>query len=441
MLMSSLFYKISFMILIFMCCLSTYAQNSSKYRFGLRGSFNYSTIGSSYGQYSGSGEYGIGFFATRALSPRFIASVEPSFTVNSFRQTQADNRYKYTYADLGLNMFYDLFNSEAIYIYLGLRPGYLVNYRSEIFRAGSYIADNNAVIKNKDGQIDMGINAGVSVKLSRIINIDLGYMWSATNATTATQAEGRPSFLEVSLKLNAIDLKNVMDQKEQDVKEQVKTYKRGALLVMLQTYTEKDFASVSDVRWEMAKADLGLHPLKLKQPQIKQLVYKDLESLNAHIMNEFKFHFLFAPVYFFMDTSLNRLLLGDTKGIFVNQAFEADTSIALPDNQSFFITAFTNDFSQSTQKINYGMYLYDNKMNPLDKPFNVNSQAMSVYFSMTPTAALTDMQKIVRTLEMTKQEVSEANILLIRQSHYHNMSFSKNIIKLNSRLLRYSTID
>ncbi|MES2689442.1 MAG: outer membrane beta-barrel protein [Bacteroidota bacterium] len=439
--MSSLFYKILCTFLILICSFGTYAQNTSKYKFGLRGSLNYTTIGSRYSQYSGSGEYGVGFFGTKTLSPRLIASVEPSFAVNSFRQTQSDSRYKYTYADVSLNAFYDLFNSEAIYIYLGLRPGYLLNYRSEIFQAGSYITDNNATLKNKEGQIDLGINAGVSVKLSRVINLDMGYMWSSTNATTSSQAQGRPSFFEVSLKLNAIDLKNVMEQKENNISEQIKTYKKGALLVMLQTYSEKDFAGISAARWEMAKTDLGLPPLKMDQEAIKSLLYKDLNLLNYHIMSEFKRNFPFAPVYFFMDTSLNKLLLGDTRGIFVNEGLEADTNLMLRDEQNFFIAGFANDFSKSTQKINYGLYLYDNKMKSLDRPFNVNAQAMSVYFNMSPAAALSDIQKLVRTLEMAKLEINEENLLTLRKGLYQSMSFGKNIIKLNGRLTRYATLD
>lgn len=438
--MSNSFYKILCTFLMLICFVSTYAQNASKYKFGLRGSLNYTTIGSRYSQYSGSGEYGVGLFGSRHLSPRLIASVEPTLTINSFRQVQSDNRYKYMYADIGLNAFYDLFNSEAVYVYLGLRPGYLLNYRSEILKAGAYVNDNNATVSNKEGQIDLGINAGVSLKLSRVISLDLGYMWSSTNATTATQPKGRPSFFEVSLKLNAIDLKNVMEQKDNNIAEQIKTYKRGALLVMLQTYSEKDFAGISDIRWELAKSDLGI-PLKMNQQEMKQLLIKDLDTLNAYIMNEFKLRFSFAPVYFFMDTSLNKLMLGDTKGIFVNGALGADSNIVLPDAQNFFIAGFANDFSMSTQKINYGLYLYDNKMRSLDRPFNINAQAMSVYFDVTPTTALAHMQKLVRTLEMAKMEVNQANLLALRKSLYQNMTFDKNIIKLNSRLHRYSALD
>lgn len=439
--MNSSFYKIILLVSITLVVRSGFAQSIPKYEFGLKATLNYSTIGSRYSQYSGAGQYGLGLFATRKLSPRLIASVEPAISANSFRQTQIDQRYRYTYADAGLNLFYDLFNNEAIFIYGGLRPAYLLSYRSEVMQAGAYVKDNNAILKNKEGQVDVGINAGVSLRLSKVISLDMGYMWSATNATNMAQADGRPSLFEVSLKLNAVDLKNVVEQRDEMTTEQIKTYKRGAVLVMLQTYNEKDMASIGNLTDYLSKPGQDLANAKIKALDLKQLLVNDLVVLNKHIMNEFKQSFSFSPVYFFMDTSVNKVLLGETNGIFVNENLETDPNIMLKEPGNFFVAAFATDLSASTQKINYGMYLYDQKMQQLPKPFNMNSQVMSVYFDLKPTAALADMMKVAKSLVSVNVPVTETNILNTRKLIFEGMPFRKNIKKLNDRLERYNALD
>jgi opacity protein-like surface antigen len=376
-----------------------FAQLDARFEYGIKGTLNYTTIGSQYSKYTGSGQYGLGVFGTYRLTPAINLAFEPMITINSFRETQSDNRYRYDYFDANLNGYFNLFGNDALRLFLGVRPGFLLSYRSEVFKDGAYEKAENQQNKNKKGQIDVGVNAGLSLRVSPVINFEVGYMWSPGNETNFSQVKGRPSAIEVSLKINAVDLKNMIDRKEETTVQKIRHYHTGALLVMLPTLSEKEL-------------------FKYKSESDKEFVINELRMRNMRVIIEFQKHYTFTPVYFFMDTSVNKVISGNINGIFVNANMQPDTSIMPATPENYFVASFCSDLSNYNQKVSYGLFVYDNKMTQLDKPFNIPGQLFGLFTEGDP-----------------------ANYFRYRKQNYVNMPFDRMIKKFNARMIRYSSIE
>jgi len=397
------YHKLIFPLFIMLCGLNALAQQSPKLNFGIKTSLNYNTIGSTYSRYNGSGMYSLGLFAEKSVPtalhmPNISISVEPSYTAIGLRELQIDNRYRYHYLDLPVLFNFDFSKEEVFKWSLGVRPAYLLGYSSEVLENGNFTKRTVDANKNKNGQIDFAAQIGVNIRVSQVVSIEANYQYSLNNNTDNSQVKGRPSLLEFGIKLNAVDLKNALEDKEEAIKNTIKGYRRGSLLVMLPTYTVKDLAKY-DLQGDRAFA---VNELRLR---------------NLRVMSEFKKHYTFTPVYFFYDTSAYRVAAGDLNNIFLNEDLEITTAKPI-DTLNFFVASFCNDISTYTQRVGYGLFIYDNKLIQLGRPFNIPSQMFGLYTDGDP-----------------------ANYFRTRKLNYTNMPFDRMVRKFNNRMIRYATID
>lgn len=378
---------------------SLYGQVNQRMDYGVRASLNLNTIGTRIGKYNGSGYYSIGAFGSYKVLPYCALAAEPTFSTSGFREKQRDNKYTYQHLDLNLNAYLSPFSEDALKIYLGIRPAYLLNFKAETLTDGNYVKTEVTENKNKSGQWDFGLNAGVSVQLSQVVTIEMGYMWSATDQTNNQQIKGRNNLIELGLKINAVDLKRILDTKELTVKQQVQQYKKGALLVMLPTLTEKELA-------------------RFKTEADKNFAINELKIRNLKVINEFSKHYTFTPVYYFMDTNANKVSMGQLDGIFVDHTMSPAPQLKPADTSNYFVASFCNDISNYNQRISFGLFIYDKKMNQLSKPFNVPSQMFGLYSDGDP-----------------------ANYFRTRRQSFINMPFDRMIKKFNSRMIRYAEFE
>ena len=376
------------------------AQINHKFNFGVRGTLNFSTIGTEVAKYNGGSYYSAGVFASYKVKNRITLAAEPTFTMSSFKERQADNQFTYSNFDLNLNSYFSLFKEdEVLRFYLGVRPSMLLNFKAETLLNGNYVKTDVAANKNTNNQLDFGINTGFSVQLSPVVSFELGYMWSLTNQTDNSQIKGRNSLVEATLKLNAVDLKQLLDSKEITLKTQIQELRKGALLVMLPTVTEK----------ELAKYNLEGD---------KQFVINELKLRNHRVITEFLKHFTFTPVYFFLDSNASKVSMGQVNGVFINKNQEPDSNIVLSTPNNYFIASFCNDLYGYSQRISYGLFVYDAKLIQLGKPFTVPAQMFGLYNDGDP-----------------------ANYFKTRKQNFTTMPFDRMIKKLNSRLIRYAEFD
>lgn len=368
----------------------------SKFEYGIRSTLNMSTIGSQYGKYNGSGMYSMGVFGSRNLSNLITVAVEPTYTQTGFKEKQNDSRYVLQHLDINLNTYFSIFGDDALRLYLGLRPGFLLGYKSETIKDGSYVkldATNNT---NKAGQVDMGINAGLSVQLSPVVNFELGYSYSATNNNDNTLIKGRTSTIEMTLKLNAVDLKRLIDSKEITIKEQIQTYQKGVLFVMLPTLSQKDLA-------------------RLTNEGDRNYTINELKVRNLKVIAEFVRNYTFTPVFFFADSNVNQIITGNYGSIFLNNNLEVDSTIKAPETKNFMVASFCSDLYNYSDRISYGLFVYDNQLNQLGKPYTIPGQMFGLYTDGDPQ-----------------------NYFKTKRINYTTMPFDRMVRKFNSRMIRYA---
>lgn len=373
---------------------SLFAQQKLKY--GTRASLNLSTIGTQYGKYNGGGNYSAGIFFNYKPIHNLSVSFEPTYIQSGFREKQTDSKYTYQHLDFNINTYLPLFSDDALMFYLGIRPSYLLNFKSETLNNGNYVRTNLNENKNENGQLEFGINAGFAVQLSPVVNFELGYMYNVTDNNNNTQLKGRPSLIEITLKLNVVDLAGIIENKEKIAKEQIKNYKSGVLLVMLPTLTNEDL-------------------LKIKDEGDRSYAKNELKIRNIKVINEFLKGYTFTPVYFFADTNVNKVVSGNLEGIFIDRNLKVDTSIKPVQSENILIASFCNDLYNYSEKISYGLFVYDSKLKQLPKPYTVPSQMFGLYTDGDPM-----------------------NYFKTKRINYTNMPFDRMIKKLNSRMLRYA---
>lgn len=376
---------------------STSFWSFNEQSYGVKATLNYSMSGTRYGKYSGLGQYSLGLFGSTRYNWLSI-TVEPAFSVVSFREQQSDNRYVHYFADLSAIAYAEPFSTSALKFYLGIRPSYLLAHQTEVFNNGVYTdVSDDSRNKNKNGQINMGVSAGVAVSLSDVVDFELGYFHSFSEQTDLNQVKGRPSTVELTLRLNAINLRNRLTAKQKTIQESVQTFKRGDLYVMLMTPNQKEID-----RLRKAGADTIITEIE-----------NELRMRNLKIMNTFKSNYSFNTVRFFMDTSVYKLLSGNRSGIFVNTFFEPDTA-QVSDTTPFLIGSFCDDISDYTKKYVFGFYMYDPTMKQLEKPFNVPGNMFSVFSEGDPF-----------------------NYLRRKRYNYFDLPYDKIIKKFDSRMNRF----
>jgi hypothetical protein len=341
-------------------------SDSQPLGYGIKLGINYSTIGTQYPDfYSGTGSGTLGMFFTKPINHRFTWFLEPAFSSVAFREEESENRYQNHYIDAsGFVYFYPSSRNVDFAFIGGLRPSYLLSHKSEVFSGGNYLVKDLDANKNSNGQIDVGLMMGLSIALSPVVNLEMIYNHSATNDNSTQEIKGRASTVEINLRLNALALKKSLDGKSQSTQEMVEYYNKGVALVMLTTPNQAEIKRLT----------------KEGKTEAIELLYAEMAERNAKVVDNFSRGFTFCPVYFFMDTSVYKVISGAKEGMFLNKNLQFDPSIKLPDSSHFFIASFCEDISNYTKRKHFGLFVYDDKMIQMDKPFNhPNQLAYPIY--------------------------------------------------------------
>jgi hypothetical protein len=396
---------------------------SEYFNFGIQGGGNYPLIGSKYSGLAGLAGYSLGPFITLRtndginvgipgrnkrveilspeLSQRFTLHVAPLFTNIGFHTTESEDRYNSYYIDLATHLYFQpIAYSTDLQLYAGLRPSYLLYHESEAFADGFYKTIDDPANRNRNGRVDLALSAGVALALSEAVSIELGYVHSFTDRNQPGRVQGRPTTIELSLKLNAQGLINQFTRKETSIKERLKGYNQGSLLVMLTTPREKEVQRL-EAEGQTVTAQTYLREFRVR---------------NERIMEQFRSYYDFSKVYFFADTNAYKVAAGKYDGMFLNASFEVDSAITL-DSGSVFVACICEDISAYTSRYQFGLFVYDNKINQLGKPFNVGSNLLAG----SGAPADRDPVQYFRP---------------VRVPHV-NTSFERIITRLNSRLHRY----
>ncbi|MFI5220963.1 MAG: hypothetical protein ACHQK8_01460 [Bacteroidia bacterium] len=415
-------------------------SQSNSFSYGLNLGLNYPTIGSQIGSYAGEGNLTLGMFLQykpysgislghpsknkryMLVSDEFVRRLtyvlQPTFSTNSFRQTALDWRFTNNYLELSALVYIQPFTyADEFKFFSGIRPGLVVYNTSETIENGTYTVKTNPANKNFNGQIDIAVPFGVALELSPAVTVELAYNHSFTNANTESVIKGRSSFVELTLRLNAMGVINQLSKKEERIKEKLYKLHAGSLLVMLPT------PNPSEIR-EMLK-DNNLEQI--------EAITSELRDRNKKVIQEFKSYFDFCPVYFFMDTSAYQVVSKNFKHVFVNANLEVDTTIIPeksltlsdrsdlkpsgkiigPDSSNFFVASFCEDISDYTSKHVFGLFVYDDKIIQLPRPFNVPMNLIGANLDGDPI-----------------------NFFRTKYYDYSTMSFERIITKFNKRLWR-----
>jgi hypothetical protein len=319
--------------------------------YGLKLGVNFPTIGAKYEEFSGLAGGSMGLFFTKPFNNHFSWYIEPAFSSVGFRNTSDETRFNGYYFDAGMFMYYypSAYNTDFGFI-LGLRPSFMVTHNSQEFELGSYNTKSLSINKNENGRFDGSAIMGVGVSLSPVVNLELIYAQSLTNLNTPGNIEGRPSTVELNLRLNAVALKHKLDGRSQSTSDMVQEYHKGVLLVMLITPNEKEMTRL--------KKDNKIDEANLIRSEIK--------SRNDRVIKEFNKNFSFSPIFFFMDTSIYKVISGNIDGIFVNGNQDPDTTIKV-NTGNYFIASFCEDISDYTKRRHFGLFVYDKQMVQLEK--------------------------------------------------------------------------
>lgn len=398
--------KIRLFILILLSAVVSSAQSQLKKEdtepmgYGIKMGVNIPTIGAQHSIYGGLAGISIGCFFNKPINQHFSWYLEPSFSTVAFRNTENDNRFNNSYFDAGAFIYYypSAYNTDIALIG-GVRPSYLLSSTSQVFEIGTYNNKKLAINQNAEGRIDGTAMLGVGVSLSPVINLELIYNHGLTNKNNENRVLGRSSTVDLNLRINAVALKKSIEGRNQSLEEQIQQYHKGVLLVMLVTPNEKEVKRLKDAN-------------KLEEVE---LLMNDIKQRNSKVIKEFSKSFSFAPVFFFMDSNIYKVISGNLNGIFVNANLQSDTSIKVQ-TDNYFIASFCEDISEYTKRRHYGLFVYDKQMNQLEKPFNHPNQLASPVFDYV----------VVNNKENRT-----------RRQSYVTVPFDRLIGKFNTRLFRY----
>jgi hypothetical protein len=397
-------FRQTYILLLLLVSNSLYAQiqknESDPLGYGLKLNVNFPTIGGSFNEYGGLAGGGMGIFFTKTISNRFSWYLEPSFSSVGFRNTSDDTRFNNYYIDAGCFVYFYPYAYNTDFAFIGgIRPSYLLTHNSQEFEFGNYRTKDLIINKNENGRIDGTVMLGIGLALSPVVNLELIYNQSVSNQNSTTQILGRPSTVELNLRLNAVALKRTLDGRNKSIAEQVSECHKGVMLVMLVTPNENEIKRL--------KSEGKNDEVDLLRDEIKQR--------NTRVMKEFNRNFAFAPTFFFMDTSVYKVISGNLEGIFVNGNLDLDTAIKVK-TDNYFIASFCEDISNYTKRKHFGLFVYDKQMNQLEKPFNHPNQLASPVFDYV----------------VVNKEVNKS-----RRPSYLTVPFGGLIGKLNTRLFRY----
>jgi len=397
------------------------SAQDDRYSFGFNAAINYTTIGARYDNYVGVGNPTLSLFLSykpsygitvghpsknetyTLISDEFMRRLtfvlQPAYSANSFRQQDNDQKYNNYYLELGGLVYFQPFTYVTeLTFFTGVCPSFLASYDTELLQFGYYTTIHYDHNLNSIGRIDYIMPFGVSLEMSPSVSLELVYKHSFTNTNTDQTIVGRTSSLEFGLRLNAIGLANQYTKKDEKLHEQIKKLSRGSLLVMLPTSNPSEINKL--------KSENNLEEINN--------INKELIDRNKKVMKEFRSYFNFCPVYFFMDTDAYQVVNKKFDNVFVNTNLEVDPMIKT-DSSNFFVASFCEDISVYTSKHVYGLFVYDDKINQLPKPFNVSINLIGPNLEGDP---LNFLKKI--------------------RYEYSNISFERIITKFNNRLIRFA---
>jgi hypothetical protein len=241
----------------------------------------------------------------------------------------------------------------------------------------------------------MGITAGISLSLGQVARFETKYTWGSTAQLSPGFLKGKPSLLEFGLKLSAVNLSKLIQNKDESFDNQLKKLNSSKLLVMLETPNEKLIAKL--------RADNNT-------TQIDNIIAYQ-QATNLAVKNAFIKFFNFSDIAFFYDSNAYLVSTGNSSKAIANCEF--NTNATTQNDTAFYIAAFCNDFSPISQKIDYGLYFYDAKFLLLNKPFNLPTNHLGVFPNGDPLAYFKRLS-VLRNVADFNRIVFKANARLMR---------------------------
>ncbi len=148
--------------------------------------------------------------------------------------------------------------------------------------------------------------------------------------------------------------------REAALKEAKRMKENGVLVIRLETAHTK----VVMLERALSQKDLKKRKRKRLQGMLDETIQKR-DRFNTAIVETMLDTFDFCPIYISYDTSANDLKNGARSGIFYNDAFEKDPSIAIPDSAEIYILYF----HENSAKYNSDGLVLRRLKSTLDEPF------------------------------------------------------------------------
>jgi hypothetical protein len=330
--------------------------------FGIKLGVNYSMLGASYASFNGAAMPIIGMFYTKPALRFLDVTGEFGFSAIRVKKNQSDTRYNYSYLDGTLiGTLYPSGDNNDFAFLLGFRASYLMSYSTEVFTIGNYTRTTDPTNLNEQGSMAYSALVGMSVRLSPIVNIELTYLPTLNSSNIPQSLEGRPSTIEIGIRLNASGIRMQSDQEISTNKLTAQAMKNGAAFVMLTTVNENEIKALRDAGLTADAEEIELE-MKLR---------------NLAIAKAFRENFNLSKLYFFYDSTASKIQRGDFRNVFLDKNLQPSSSIVFNDSQSYYIVSFCEDISAYTDRTQFGLYVYDDNFIQLPKPFNTPSQLIS----------------------------------------------------------------
>lgn len=394
--------------IVLLWCLVSFemqAQRLQEPNYGMVINGNFSTINSLYIKYVGSSYTSYGVFFQNPFTPyhsnsflnRLDYTSEIAMSSVGFRDKNSDKKFKSKYIDLSLYVNYvpDRM-SDDLRLFIGVRPSYLTYTSTSLMEFGTYreLASDTQNL-NVQGDIDVCAMAGLTINMGDVASFEMKYVHSFTNGTTSQFYKGKPSTIEVGVRLSAVRIRNKLIGSEESQVKELNKRAQGTLLVMLE---EPDEKLISQLMEEQKLTDAGY-------------VRKLQEQTNLNIIKEFRANFDFCKVEFFMNSNANKVNRGDFKGVFVDDQLQPKSEVSF-DTSNYMIASFIEDVSAYTRTPDYALYFYDEHFVQLGAPYNTGINSMGIFVGGDP------MNYFRR----------------VKSSGYYPEDFRKIIKKVNSKL-------
>jgi hypothetical protein len=352
-------------------------QSNAQHNFGMYANLNFPFVDKIPDMVSNNNySYGAFFQApfsiyhTNNFFNRLDYTTELGFNFVGFRDKQTDFRYNNYYVESGfhLNFIPDRM-TDALRLFIGIRPSILVYQDNESFQLGTYqTVEKEKRNQYKTGDIDLGICTGISLSLGQVVRFETKYTWGSTSQLSPNDIKGKPSLLEFGLKLSAVNLSKMIQNKDEILSNQIKKLSSGTLLVMLETPNLKHIQKLIDNK---------------ENSQIEQMISFQ-NATNAQVKNAFSKYYNFSNVAYFYDSNAYMVSKGNITQAIANCSLNANATSSK--DSIYFIASFCEDFSPISEKIDYGLYFYDASFMLLSKPFNIPANHLGVYPNGDPMA-------------------------------------------------------